>query len=173
MKLNKFAEMIIPFAIKVNNEIKNGEIFDTKLIDDDPILKNLLENSIMFKDTQGKIWFSTTNIKIIQFITDAYFGTNFRILHIFKKSMNKEEICKHTDLSRTTAHRKINELIDSGLIVRQNKKCSNLSNRRRTDTFCRLFDKLEYTEATNVKVSNMRFCINNNILKINWSKKYA
>lgn len=170
--MDKFVEMIIPFAVKANNEIKNGEVFDVKLVDD-PILKNLLENSNMFKDSNGEIWFFTTNIKIIQFITEVYFGKNFELLHSFpKKTMNKEEMCKRMDLPRTTAHRQINELIDFGLIVIQNKKCSNSSNRRRTDTFCRLFDKFEYVEATNVKVNSMKFRINKNILKINRSNKH-
>lgn len=160
--LNGFAESIIPYAIHVHDKIKKGETFNPKLLNNLK-LHPLLKNSVMFKDNENEIWFSTTNKDTIHFITDAYFRCYREILTNLNKSLNKEEIASKADLPRTTAYRKINELIKLGLIIK-NKQKRSLSNKRNI-TFCKLFHKLEYIESTKTNTSNMKFCINKNIFK--------
>lgn len=167
--LNGFAKSIIPFAIYAHENMRKGETSNVESIPNLEI-NLLLKNSIILKDHTNKIWFSTTNPDIVKYITEAYFGKYNEILRNWKKSSTKEEIMDlTTTLPRTTAYRKICELIKFGLIIQDSQtrtKNENNTAKNHTPTFCKLFDKLEYVESTNS--TDLKFCINRNILKKNF-----
>lgn len=160
--INGFAENIIPFAINAHQQIKKGETFDIESVVDSD-LKTILKHSMMFRDDKNRIWFSTTNHKIIDFVTNAYFDKDNKILKIFNKSLNKVEITKLMNSPRTTAYRKLDELIKFGFIIKNKRTISK--NNNRCPTFCRLFDTLDYTESMILGESNIKFRINKNIFK--------